>query len=73
MSIHTDNAIRVADHQYKMIERLTAQRNALLVAAKTVLNHVEDDQERLPPAMCRLCFSHRQLLRQAIESCEGQQ
>lgn len=62
MSIHTDNAIRVADHQYKMIERLTAQRNALLAAAKAI-----DAGPWLP--ICK----EREQLRQAIAACEAQQ
>lgn len=45
--------------------------DALLEACKDVLVHVEDDQERMPESMCRLCYSHRKALRDAIAAAES--
>jgi len=52
------------------IVRAVNNYEALLHACKTVLEHVEDNQERLPPGMCRLCYSHRKLLRDALSKAE---
>lgn len=65
-----EKATREAEVARKLAEHKAACFDELLAACKAVLDHVQDDQERQPPSMCRLCYSNRKLLFDAIAKAE---